>query len=329
MPDLSYGGTIGYVEDAKSGISIGEIGIGTDHVDTACLSRRVMMIHDRRRCWTGYVDDFEPPVPMGEVGMGAGNGNGLRACRAVITTQPSRRGRVRDIDNNQAGIVGNPCQVSRRVLDSDALRAVFHLVESRLYGDRRIGNVENRETCLVLFVLFEADDIGILVGCEYAVGDARHIVVSDVFGLQRIRYIDESETTRAVAVRDQGQRSHHMNVLRDGLRFQGRNGGLRCVQGEGNQLSSPPPPWTPPPKNHALPMHFPFDIFKILLYYYIMRGRPKKQEVQMVPLPVYLPEDVHKDLRHAAIDEGRSATDIIRELVSGWLVIRKRKKGGK
>ena len=42
----------------------------------------------------------------------------------------------------------------------------------------------------------------------------------------------------------------------------------------------------------------------------------------MVPLPVYLPEDVHKDLRHAAIDEGRSATDIIRELVSGWLVIR-------
>jgi hypothetical protein len=60
-----------------------------------------------------------------------------------------------------------------------------------------------------------------------------------------------------------------------------------------------------------------------------MRGRPKKQEVQMVPLPVYLPEDVHKDLRHAAIDEGRSATDIIRELVSGWLVKRKRKKGGK
>ncbi len=49
----------------------------------------------------------------------------------------------------------------------------------------------------------------------------------------------------------------------------------------------------------------------------------------MVPLPVYLPEDVHKDLRHAAIDEGRSATDIIRELVSGWLVKRKRTKGGK
>jgi len=55
----------------------------------------------------------------------------------------------------------------------------------------------------------------------------------------------------------------------------------------------------------------------------------KKKGLKIMPLPVYLPEDVHKDLRHAAIDEGRSATDIIRELVSGWLVKRKRKKGGK
>jgi len=49
----------------------------------------------------------------------------------------------------------------------------------------------------------------------------------------------------------------------------------------------------------------------------------------MVPLPVYLPEDAHKALRHAAIDEGRSATDIIRELVKGYLTKRKRGKGGK
>ncbi len=46
-------------------------------------------------------------------------------------------------------------------------------------------------------------------------------------------------------------------------------------------------------------------------------------------MPVYLPEDLHKTLRHVAIDEGRSAAEIIRELVSGWLVKRKRKKGGK
>jgi plasmid stability protein len=60
-----------------------------------------------------------------------------------------------------------------------------------------------------------------------------------------------------------------------------------------------------------------------------MRGRPKKQEVRMVPLPVYLPEDVHKDLRHAAIDEGRSATDIIRELVKVYLAKKRKRKGVK
>ncbi len=60
-----------------------------------------------------------------------------------------------------------------------------------------------------------------------------------------------------------------------------------------------------------------------------MRGRPKKQEVQMVPLPVYLPEDVHRALRHAAIDEGRSATDIIRELVKEYLAKKRKRKGVK
>ncbi len=60
-----------------------------------------------------------------------------------------------------------------------------------------------------------------------------------------------------------------------------------------------------------------------------MSPKPNKKEERIVPMPVYLPEDLHRALRHAAIDEGRSATDIIRELVSGWLVKRKRKKGGK
>jgi len=46
-----------------------------------------------------------------------------------------------------------------------------------------------------------------------------------------------------------------------------------------------------------------------------------------VPLPVYLPEEVHKALRHVAIDEGRSATDIIRGLVKEYLAKRKKGKG--
>ena len=71
MPDLSYGGTIRHVEDPKTGISIGKIGIGTDHVDTTDLPRRVLMIHDRRSGRPGDIDDFEPPVAMGEVGKGA------------------------------------------------------------------------------------------------------------------------------------------------------------------------------------------------------------------------------------------------------------------
>ncbi len=59
-----------------------------------------------------------------------------------------------------------------------------------------------------------------------------------------------------------------------------------------------------------------------------MGTKAKKKGVKIVPLPVYLPEEVHKALRHAAIDEGRSATDIIRELIKKYLAKRKR-KGGK
>ncbi len=46
-------------------------------------------------------------------------------------------------------------------------------------------------------------------------------------------------------------------------------------------------------------------------------------------LPVYLPEDMHKALRIASIEEGRSATDIIRGLVKEWLVKRGKRKGVK
>ncbi len=49
----------------------------------------------------------------------------------------------------------------------------------------------------------------------------------------------------------------------------------------------------------------------------------------MVQLPVYLPEDDYKALRYAVIDEGRSATDIIRELVKEYLTKRQKRKGVK
>jgi len=47
-----------------------------------------------------------------------------------------------------------------------------------------------------------------------------------------------------------------------------------------------------------------------------------------VQMPVYLSEEDHKALRIAAIEEGRPATDIMRELVKEWLAKRKRKRKG-
>lgn len=59
-------------------------------------------------------------------------------------------------------------------------------------------------------------------------------------------------------------------------------------------------------------------------------AKRKKKEVRTVqPMPVYLPDDVHKALRIAAVEERRPATDIIRELVKQWLVKRKKGRGAK
>ncbi len=49
----------------------------------------------------------------------------------------------------------------------------------------------------------------------------------------------------------------------------------------------------------------------------------------MVQLPVYLPEDDYKALRHAVINEGRAATDIIRKLVKEYLAKKRKRKGVK
>ncbi len=69
------------------------------------------------------------------------------------------------------------------------------------------------------------------------------------------------------------------------------------------------------------------DIIISYCYNIIVDTKANKKEVKIVPLPVYLPEEVHKALRHASIDEGRSATDIIRELVKEYLAKRKRERG--
>ncbi len=60
-----------------------------------------------------------------------------------------------------------------------------------------------------------------------------------------------------------------------------------------------------------------------------MSPKPQKTEERIVPMPVYLPEDLHRALRHAAIDAGRSATDIFRELVKEYLAKRNKGKGVK
>ncbi len=59
-----------------------------------------------------------------------------------------------------------------------------------------------------------------------------------------------------------------------------------------------------------------------------MKAKTRK-EVNIVRFGIYLPEDVHKALRIAAIEEGRPATDIMRELVKEWLAKRKKRKGVK
>ncbi len=45
-------------------------------------------------------------------------------------------------------------------------------------------------------------------------------------------------------------------------------------------------------------------------------------------MPMYLSGADHKALRIAAIEEGRPATDIMRELVKEWLAKRKKKGRG-
>ena len=60
-----------------------------------------------------------------------------------------------------------------------------------------------------------------------------------------------------------------------------------------------------------------------------MSWNPEKKGGAIVQMPVYLSGEDHKALRIAAIEEGRPATDIIRELVKEWLIKRRKRKGVK
>ncbi len=59
-----------------------------------------------------------------------------------------------------------------------------------------------------------------------------------------------------------------------------------------------------------------------------MRSKAKRKEVRMMKLPVYLPEEVHKALRHTAIDAGKSATALVRELIEEHLAKKRGKRKG-
>jgi len=47
-----------------------------------------------------------------------------------------------------------------------------------------------------------------------------------------------------------------------------------------------------------------------------------------VKMTVYIPEELHRELRHVSFDERRSATDIIRELVKEYLAKKRGKRKG-
>ena len=60
-----------------------------------------------------------------------------------------------------------------------------------------------------------------------------------------------------------------------------------------------------------------------------METKPKQKGVRIMKLPVYLPEEVHRAFRHAAIDEGKSATALIRDLIEEYLAKKGKRKGVK
>ncbi len=53
-----------------------------------------------------------------------------------------------------------------------------------------------------------------------------------------------------------------------------------------------------------------------------------RKEVKTVRFGIYLPDEVYKRLRHLAIDENKTATALVRDLIEDYLAKKKRKGKG-
>ncbi len=54
-----------------------------------------------------------------------------------------------------------------------------------------------------------------------------------------------------------------------------------------------------------------------------------RKEVKIVRFGIYLPDEVYKRLRHLAIDENKTATALVRELVEEYLAKKGKRKAVK
>ena len=54
-----------------------------------------------------------------------------------------------------------------------------------------------------------------------------------------------------------------------------------------------------------------------------------RKEVKTVRFGIYLPDELYKHLRHMAIDEGKTATALVRELIEEHLAKKGKRKGVK
>ncbi len=59
-----------------------------------------------------------------------------------------------------------------------------------------------------------------------------------------------------------------------------------------------------------------------------MKAKTRK-EVKTVRFGIYLSDEVYKALRHVAIDEGKTATALVRDLVEEYLAKKGKRRGGK
>ena len=73
----------------------------------------------------------------------------------------------------------------------------------------------------------------------------------------------------------------------------------------------------------------PLDSLPSFFYTVSVSRQPAKKEVSIVRMTIYIPEDLHRTLRHISFDEGRSATEIVRELLKEYVAKKRKRKGVK